>query len=68
MTGITTAMMSTRGQVVIPKQIRTSLGLDHGARFLVTAQDDMIVLKHLAALREEDYAPLLSAAQARKRL
>ena len=42
-TEITT--MSQKGQVVIPKKIRSSMKLKQGARLLVYAKDDMIIMK-----------------------
>jgi len=40
-----TAKLSSNGQIVIPRKIRASLGLNPGAKFLVTESDDNIVLK-----------------------
>ncbi len=42
-----TTRMSSRGQVVIPETIRTTMGLEAGTSFLVLAQDDTIVLQRL---------------------
>lgn len=37
--------LSSRGQVVIPRQIRKELGLEPGTRFRVRADDGCIVLE-----------------------
>ena len=37
--------LSTKGQVVLPKTIRTARGLKPGAQFVVQERDDEIVLK-----------------------
>jgi len=39
--------LSSRGQIVIPLQIRERLHLQSGAKFVVIAEDDTIVLKKL---------------------
>jgi len=39
--------MSSRGQVVIPQEIRQSKGLKNGERFLVYDTDDSIILKRI---------------------
>jgi AbrB family looped-hinge helix DNA binding protein len=57
--GIAVARMSSKGQVVIPIQVRQSLGLDAGSRFVVTAEDDVIVQRLIGAPAKKDYSPLL---------
>jgi len=44
---IATTKMSSKGQVVIPEDIRNSLGLAVGDQFVVTGQRDVIVFKRL---------------------
>ncbi len=39
--------MSSRGQIVIPLDIREQLGLKEGEKFVVVGEDDTIVLKKL---------------------
>ena len=36
-----------RGQIVIPKKIRSDLGLEEGAAFWIFKKDDEIVLKKI---------------------
>ena len=42
---VETTKMSSRGQVVIPEEIRNRLGLKTGDRFLVIADNDVVILK-----------------------
>lgn len=37
--------MSSKGQVVIPRSVRTSMGLRPGEEFVVLARDDAVILK-----------------------
>ena len=55
--------MSSRGQVVIPEEIRNRLGLKTGDKFLVIADRDVVILKSLInpSLNELDY--LISEAR-----
>lgn len=45
MSGITS--MSSRGQVVIPLNIREIMGLKEGEKFIVSGQEDTIILKKI---------------------
>jgi len=40
-----TAKLSSNGQIVIPRKIRASMGLNAGAKFLVSENAGEIVLK-----------------------
>jgi AbrB family looped-hinge helix DNA binding protein len=40
-----TTKMSSRGQVVIPEEVRTALGLETGTQFVVVGEGDVIILK-----------------------
>jgi len=63
-----TTRMSSKGQVVIPQEIRNRLGLSAGNRFVVVADRDVIILKSLAVPSRKDFDDLVSKArrQARK--
>ena len=58
-----TTKLSSRGQVVIPEEIRTRLGLEAGAQFVVVGEGDVVVLKALAAPKMSDFKELLDEAQ-----
>jgi AbrB family looped-hinge helix DNA binding protein len=55
--------MSSRGQVVIPEEIRTRLGLEPGAQFVVVGEDDVVVLKTLKPPRRAEFKKLLDEAR-----
>lgn len=43
MTEVSTTKLSSRGQVVIPEEIRKRLGLEPGTQFIVLAEDDTVI-------------------------
>jgi len=45
MNQIATTKLSSRGQVVIPEEIRSRLGLETGAQFVVIGEGDVVILK-----------------------
>lgn len=49
MTGLAMTRLSSKGQVVIPEEIRTALGLEPGARFVVLTDRDVVILKRIDA-------------------
>jgi AbrB family looped-hinge helix DNA binding protein len=59
-----TTMMSTKGQVVIPEEIREQLGLGPGTHFIVVAERDVVVLKRLTPPAMTEFSALLSRARA----
>jgi AbrB family looped-hinge helix DNA binding protein len=60
--------MSSKGQVVIPEEIRNRLGLKAGVQFVVLGERDVVILKALSAPSMEDFNELITKArkQARK--
>ena len=64
MTEVETTKMSSKGQIVIPEEIRRRLGLKTGARFLVVGDEDVVVLKALTGPSMDEFDDLI--AQARK--
>lgn len=58
-----TTRLSSKGQVVIPEEIRKRLGLEAGAQFVVVGEGDVVVLKALKAPRMADFKRLLDRAQ-----
>jgi len=55
--------MSTRGQIVLPKAIRTALKLDAGTQFVVFSDKDNILLKPIKGPRLSDFEAVLNKAQ-----
>jgi AbrB family looped-hinge helix DNA binding protein len=58
-----TTKLSTRGQVVIPEEIRNRLGLEPGVSFVVVGEGDVVVLKALKPPRPEEFKKLLDEVQ-----
>jgi AbrB family looped-hinge helix DNA binding protein len=55
--------MSSKGQVVIPDEIRRRLGLDAGTQFIVVGEDDVVILKMVRAPSMKDFDPLVRKAR-----
>ena len=58
-----TTKLSSRGQVVIPEEIRNRLGLEPGAQFVVVGEGDVVVLKALKPPTMKDFDGLLRKAR-----
>ena len=58
-----TTKMSSRGQVVIPEEIRTRLGLEAGDQFVVVGEGDVVVLKAVSPPKMSDFKELLDRAR-----
>ena len=58
MESLATTKLSSKGQVVIPEEIRLRLGLKEGTRFVVIGDRDVVILKTIAppAMAEFDDA------------
>ena len=68
MANLSTTRMSSRGQVVIPEEIRDRLGLASGTQFVVVGDRDVVILKALSAPSMKGFDDLVLQArrQARK--
>ncbi|MEX2374837.1 MAG: AbrB/MazE/SpoVT family DNA-binding domain-containing protein [Dehalococcoidia bacterium] len=58
-----TTKLSTRGQVVIPEEIRNRLGLQPGEQFVVIGEGDVVVLKSIKPPKLDELKPLLDKVQ-----
>jgi AbrB family looped-hinge helix DNA binding protein len=67
MAGVETTRMSSKGQVVIPENIRTRLGLKPGAQFVVVGDSDTVILKMITAPDMSQFDGLISRARAQAR-
>ena len=67
MTNLATTRMSSKGQVVIPEDIRNRLKLKSGSRFVVVGQDDVIILKTIASPTMAEFDDLVSEARKKAR-
>jgi len=63
MANLTTTKMSSKGQVVIPEDIRNQLGLKAGSRFIVRGDKDVIILKIISPPSIEEFDELIAEAR-----
>ena len=63
MTAYATTRLSSKGQVVIPEEVRKDLGLTEGDQFVVIGQGDAVLLKVITPPKLEDFQRLLSQAR-----
>lgn len=60
---LATTKMSSKGQVVIPEDIRKRLNLTEGTRFVVTGQDDVVILKAISEPSLDEFESLIQEAR-----
>jgi len=65
---LSTTKMSSKGQVVIPEEIRNKLGLTSGSRFVVVGDDDVIIMKTIDQPSMRDFDTLISKARKQAKL
>lgn len=58
-----TTTLSSKGQVVIPEEIRTRLGLEPGAQFVVIADRDVVIFKLLEPPSIKEFSALMGRAR-----
>ena len=58
-----TTTLSSKGQVVIPEEIRARLGLKTGAQFVVVGDRDVVILKVLEPPALSEFAALTATAR-----
>lgn len=58
-----TTTLSSKGQVVIPEEIRDRLGLKAGAQFVVLGDKDVVIFKVLQPPTAHDFAALVQKAR-----
>jgi AbrB family looped-hinge helix DNA binding protein len=58
-----TTTLSSKGQAVIPEEIRRRLGLEAGAQFVVVGDRDVVIFKRLEAPDLSAFTPLLQRAR-----
>jgi len=62
-----TTRLSSKGQVVIPEDVRKDLGLKEGDQFVVIGQGDAVVLKAITPPKLEEFDKLLAQARTEAR-
>lgn len=58
-----TTTLSSKGQVVIPEEIRNRLGLKTGAQFVVLGDKDVVIFKVLQPQASRGFATLVRQAR-----
>jgi AbrB family looped-hinge helix DNA binding protein len=62
-----TTKMSSKGQVVIPEEIRKRLELEPGMRFVVLGEGDVVILKKISAPDLSEFDSLIREARRQAR-
>ena len=65
MADVSTTKMSSKGQVVIPENIRKRLNLKVGSQFVVVGDKDVVILKNISPPSIDEFGDLI--AEARKK-
>jgi AbrB family looped-hinge helix DNA binding protein len=63
MSTVATTRMSSKGQVVIPEDIRERLGLIAGTEFVVLAQGDVVILRAITPPSPEEFDAQIAVAR-----
>jgi AbrB family looped-hinge helix DNA binding protein len=63
MVQVATTKLSSKGQVVIPEEIRKRLGLEPGAQFVVVGDGDVVILKTIQAPQMSQFDDLVRQAR-----
>jgi AbrB family looped-hinge helix DNA binding protein len=67
MAGLATTKMSSKGQVVIPEEIRNRLGLKAGSQFIVVGERDTVILKAVSPPSMKEFDDLIAEARKQAR-
>lgn len=65
MADLATTKMSSKGQVVIPEDIRKRLGLKAGSQFVVLGEKDVVILKAITPPSMDEFDNLITEARQR---
>ena len=63
MANISTTRMSSKGQVVIPENIRKQLNLKAGTQFVVVGEKDVVILKNISPPSLSEFDNLIADAR-----
>lgn len=63
MSAYSTARLSSKGQIVIPEEIRESLHLKEGDQFLVIGKGDTVVFKSIMPPNIDEFGELMAEAR-----
>ena len=68
MKSLATTKMSSKGQVVIPEEIREQIGLKAGSQFVVVGEKDVVILKSISCPSMKEFDELIARARKQARL
>jgi AbrB family looped-hinge helix DNA binding protein len=60
---LATTKMSSKGQVVIPEEVRKRLNLKTGVQFVVVGENDVVILKAISAPSLHEFDDLIVKAR-----
>ena len=60
---VETTTLSSKGQVVLPQEVRERLQLKEGAKFMVMAEGDTVILKAVKPITQERFDAILKATR-----
>lgn len=60
---VATTKLSSKGQVVIPEEVRKKLHLKEGDQFVVIGKGDTVILKTISPPSLDEFSDLLNEAQ-----
>lgn len=63
MNTVATTKMSSKGQIVIPEEIRNALHLKAGTKFVVIGEGDVVVLKTISPPSSTEFNDLILRAR-----
>lgn len=63
MANLSTTKMSSKGQVVIPEDIRKRLNLKTGVQFVVVGENDVVILKAISPPAMNEFDTLIADAR-----
>lgn len=63
MATLATTKMSSKGQVVIPDEVRKRLNLKAGAQFVVVGDNDVVILKAITPPSMDEFDGLIADAR-----
>ena len=67
MNTVATTRMSSKGQVVIPEEVRSRLGIATGTQFIVMGENDVVILKTIASPSMDDFDGIIKQARRQAR-
>ncbi len=67
MASVATTRLSSKGQVVIPEEVRNRLGLKTGDQFVVVGEDDAVILKSITPPSMRDFDAVIEKARKQAR-